>query len=63
MLKEDGENDPAVMAAACVRCRDRTCPSEVVVPGLLEGLPSVGRLVALAQATEEPALPAVARIG
>ena len=46
MLSDDGSYDPAVMAAALRALPRRGRPSEVVVPGLLEGLPNVSRLVA-----------------
>jgi predicted glycosyltransferase len=46
MLSDDGTHDPAVMAAALRALPRQNRPSEVVVPGLLEGLPNVSRLVA-----------------
>jgi predicted glycosyltransferase len=46
MLEDDGEYDPAVMAAALRALPRQHRPSEVVVPGLLEGLRNVSRLVA-----------------
>ncbi|HYT47422.1 MAG TPA: hypothetical protein VEL04_03300 [Burkholderiales bacterium] len=46
MLSDDGGYDPAVMAAALRALPRQGRPSEVVVPGLLEGLPNVSRLVA-----------------
>jgi predicted glycosyltransferase len=46
MLAEDDELDPAVMAAAIRALPRQKLPSEVVIPGLLEGLPNVARLVA-----------------
>ncbi|HUQ76640.1 MAG TPA: glycosyltransferase [Burkholderiales bacterium] len=46
MLKDDGRYDPAVMAAALRALPRQNRPSEVVVPGLLEGLTNVSRLVA-----------------
>jgi predicted glycosyltransferase len=46
MLKDDGTYDPAVMAAALRALPRQNRPSEVVVPGLLEGLTNVSRLVA-----------------
>ena len=65
MLADDGRYDPAVMAAALRRLPSQNRPSEIVVPGLLEGLDNVNRLVApwLEHATEaeEPqALPRIA---
>ena len=46
MLADDGRYEPSVMAAALRRLPRQNRPSEVVVPGLLEGLPNVSRLVA-----------------
>ena len=46
MLADDGRYDPTVMAAALRRLPSQNRPSEIVVPGLLEGLENVGRLVA-----------------
>jgi predicted glycosyltransferase len=46
MLSDDGNHDPAVMAAALRALPRQNLPSEVVVPGLLEGLKNVSRLVA-----------------
>ena len=46
MLAEDEHLDPAVMAAAIRALPRQKLPSEVVIPGLLEGLPNVARLVA-----------------
>jgi predicted glycosyltransferase len=46
MLKDDGHYDPSVMAAALRALPRQNRPSEVVVPGLLEGLTNVSRLVA-----------------
>ena len=43
MLVNDGEPDPKVMAAALRELPRQDRPSEVVVPGLLEGLVSVNR--------------------
>ncbi|HSN32357.1 MAG TPA: hypothetical protein VLU41_06705, partial [Ideonella sp.] len=64
MLKDDGQYDPAVMAAALRALPRQNRPSEIVVPGLLEGLPNVSRLVApWIEAQEEEARPArVSRI-
>ena len=45
MLADDGRYDPAVMAAALRRLPSQNRPSDIVVPGLLEGLENVGRLV------------------
>jgi len=46
MLADDGRYDPTVMAAALRRLPRQNRPSEVVVPGLLEGLVNVARLAA-----------------
>ena len=46
MLSEDDSLDPQVMANALRNLPRQNLPSEVVVPGLLEGLSNVGRLVA-----------------
>src|SRR4051812_36279738 len=46
MLEDDGQHDPSVMAAALRALPRQNRPSDVVVPGLLEGLPNVSRLVA-----------------
>ncbi len=58
VLADDGTYDPAVMAAALRALPRQHPPSEVVVPGLLEGLPNVSRLVApwIEPADEAPAL-------
>ncbi len=53
MLSDDGTYDPAVMAAALRSLPRQNRPSEVVVPGLLEGLTNVSRLVAPWIASEE----------
>ena len=46
MLSEDGLLDPQLMAAALRNLPRQNLPSDVVVPGLLEGLSNVARLVA-----------------
>ena len=46
MLSDDGSYEPSVMAAALRALPRQNRPSEVVVPGLLEGLTNVSRLVA-----------------
>ena len=46
MQVDDGRYDPAVMAAALRALPRQKRPAEVVVPGLLEGLKNVARLVA-----------------
>jgi predicted glycosyltransferase len=43
-MADDGERDPAAMAAALRHMPRQKRPSEVVVPGLLEGLKNVNRL-------------------
>ncbi len=45
MLEDDGAYDGAVMAAALRALPKQNLPSEIVVPGLLEGLDNVNRLV------------------
>ncbi len=45
MLEDDGSYDPAAMAAALRHLPRQPLPSEVVIPGLLEGLDNVDRLV------------------
>jgi predicted glycosyltransferase len=64
MLADDGRYDPAVMAAALRRLPSQNRPSEIVVPGLLEGLDNVNRLVApwLEHAAEAEAPQALPRI-
>ena len=65
MLSDDGSLDPAVMAAALRKLPRQNLPSEVVVPGLLEGLTNVSRLVApwLAADDDEAPQATVSRIG
>jgi len=64
MLSDAGAADPGVMAAALRALPRQNRPSEVVVPGLLEGLPNVSRLVAPWLGSAEEELPqAVSRIG
>jgi len=45
MLPDDGTRDPEVMAKALRALPQQRLPSEVVVPGLLEGLENVNRLI------------------
>jgi predicted glycosyltransferase len=45
MLSDDGRYDPAVMAAALRALPWQRRPSEALVPGMLEGLDNVSRLV------------------
>jgi predicted glycosyltransferase len=65
MLSDDGTYEPAVMAAALRALPRQGRPSEVVVPGLLEGLQNVSRLVAPWIESEEDEVPqaSVSRIG
>ena len=44
MLSEQQGRDPRVMSAALRRLTSQPPPSEAVVPGLLDGMPSVNRL-------------------
>lgn len=46
MLADDGVRDPSKMATALRQLPQQGLPSEVVIPGLLDGLPNVGKLVA-----------------
>jgi len=45
MLPEDGRRDASVMATALRQLPQQALPSEVIIPGLLDGLPNVNRLV------------------
>jgi predicted glycosyltransferase len=45
MLDGDGDRDPAIMARALRDMQLQKKPSQVVVPGLLDGLTSINRLV------------------
>jgi len=45
MLSEQDGRDPKVMAAALRRLTGQPPPSTIVVPGLLDGMPNVNRLV------------------
>ena len=47
MLTEDIAEDPAAMATAIRQLAQQRRPSQVVVPGLLDGLENVNRLVAM----------------
>src|SRR5438270_11098807 len=58
MLSDDGAYDPAVMARALRALPRQQRPSEVIVPGLLEGLTNVSRLVAPWIEPAEEAAPA-----
>lgn len=55
MVEDDRRYDPAVMAAALRALPKQKKPSEVIVPGLLEGLVNVNRLVSPWLAREEAA--------
>jgi predicted glycosyltransferase len=44
MLPDDGERDPLAMATALRHLPQQPAPSAAVIPGLLDGLPSVDRL-------------------
>ena len=64
MLSDDGRYDPAQMAAALRALPRQNLPSDVVVPGLLEGLKNVSRLVApWIVSAEDEAPQALSRIG
>ena len=65
MVEDNHGYDPAVMAAALRGLPKQRKPSEVVVPGLLEGLVNVNRLVApwLQRPVEEPASATIHRLG
>ena len=45
MLPDEHDHDPAIMAAALLQLTQQKPPSAVVVPGLLDGMASVKRLV------------------
>ena len=65
MLADDGMRDPAKMATALRQLPQQGLPSDVVIPGLLDGLPNVGKLVArhLRQPARRPMPVAVPREG
>jgi predicted glycosyltransferase len=65
ILSDDGVYDPRVMAAALRALPRQNLPSEVVVPGLLEGLTNVSRLVApwVESSEDEAPQATVTRIG
>jgi predicted glycosyltransferase len=46
MLVDEGRRDPWAMATALRHLPQQMAPSEVVVPGLLDGIPNVNRLAA-----------------
>jgi predicted glycosyltransferase len=45
MLADDGKRDVRMMADALRRLPEQPLPSEMVVPGLLDGFENVGRLI------------------
>ncbi|MEK9969081.1 MAG: hypothetical protein VW600_08080, partial [Ferrovibrio sp.] len=45
MLEDDGQYDPTVMGNALRNLPRQSLPSQIVIPGLLEGLDNVDRLV------------------
>ena len=45
MLEDDGDRDPARMATALRQLPQQGRPSDVILPGLLDGLPNINRLV------------------
>ncbi len=65
MLLEDGARAPRVMADALRALPRQPLPSKAVVPGLLEGLTNVAKLVEpwVQNTTDERAAPLVAHIG
>ncbi|MGH7093666.1 MAG: glycosyltransferase, partial [Stellaceae bacterium] len=46
MLTDEHDRDPAIMAAALLQLPQQNRPSDVVVPGLLDGMENVDRLAA-----------------
>ena len=64
MMREDGANDPGVMASALRALPRQALPSQVVVPGLLEGLTNIAKLVApWLRSTDEDSAQVVVSIG
>jgi predicted glycosyltransferase len=62
MLEATGDLEPEKMAAAIRALPQQKCPSDVVVPGLLEGLENVNRLIQpwvsdVAQAANDDQIP------
>ena len=45
MLNYDNEPDPKVMATALCQLTQQNLPSEIILPGLLDGLQNINRLV------------------
>ncbi len=62
ILDDTGRRDPAAMATALRRLPQQRLPSEVVIPGLLDGFVNLNRLVAMRLAEGDRA-GGVARIG
>ncbi len=62
MLDDTGRRDPAAMATALRRLPQQRLPSEIVIPGLLDGFVNLNRLVAMRLAEGNRA-GGVARIG
>ena len=56
MLEDEGRYDPAVMIRALRDLPNQRRPSEIVVPGLLEGLDNVNRLVEPWMQERQPAV-------
>ena len=63
MLVDDGQRDARVMATALRHLPQQAAPSDVVVPGLLDGLDNVNRLVARLGATAATPRVAMAQHG
>jgi hypothetical protein len=55
MLVDDGKRDPKDMAEALRALPQQARPSEVVIPGLLEGLVNVSRLIEPTLKRQDPA--------
>ena len=45
MLKDDGRQDPQQMATALRQLTQQHRPSDIILPGLLDGLSNINRLV------------------
>jgi len=54
MLDPDCDRDPAKMASALYRLADQTPPSEITIPGLLDGHDNVAELIRLRLETPVP---------
>ena len=61
MLREDPARDPAAMAEALRNLPQQNRPSEVFVPGLLDGLDNVNSLLAPWLRKDVETFPAVRR--